>query len=124
MVEQYMNDLKQELNNAKTIIDKYGIYDIGYTESEKVFTYFVIMRSGYFFYITMGSTVFPDIDFNDIIYIRKHIALDVSLIGKEPEYFDTDIGIFNCASETKYDIEIIKKYGISLENEILTGNYD
>ena len=113
-----------ELNNAKTIIDKYGIYDIGYTESEKVFTYFVIMRSGYFFYITMGSTVFPDIDFNDIIYIRKHIALDVSLIGKEPEYFDTDIGIFNCASETKYDIEIIKKYGISLENEILTGNYD
>lgn len=124
MVEQYMSDLKQELNRAKTIIDKYGVYDIGYPESEKVFTYFVIMRSGYFFYITMGATVFPDIDFNDIIYIRKHIALDVSLINKKPEYFDTDTGIFNCASETKYDIEIIKKYGISLENEILTGNYD
>lgn len=46
------------------------------------------------------------------------------LIGKEPEYFDTDIGIFNCNSETRHDIEIIEKYGISLENEILTGNYD
>ena len=124
MIKEYMETLKNELLNAKKIINKYGAYDIGYAESIMALTYFVIMRDRTLFYINMGSNVFPDIDFDSIIYIRKHIALDVSQIGKEFEYCDTDNGLFNCDSETEYDNEIIKKYNVSFENEILTGSYD
>lgn len=124
MKTDIMEQMKLELVTVKNIIEKYGVYDIGYPESVEAFTYFVILSNGVLFYITMGSTIFPDIDFDKIIYIRKHIALDCSKINKEFEYYDTDNGFFNCNSETKYDNEIVEKYNVSFDNEILTGNYD
>ena len=124
MIKKYMEELKNELLNVKALIEKYGIYDFGNEEFVDAFTYFVILKNGTLFYINMGSTVFPNIDLNDIIYIRKHIALDSSDIGKKFEYCDTDNGFFNCNSDIKYDNDIVKKYNVSFDNEIITGNYD
>lgn len=121
---EYMNTLKEELSTVSDIIKKYGVYDFGYPESVDAIDYFVIMNNGDLFYIFPGSTCFPSIDFNDIVYIRKHITVNSIDTGCVKEYFDSDNGLFDCKDDYAYDSKIAKRYNADFDKEILTGNYD
>lgn len=124
MNTEYMNTLKEELSVVSDIIKKYGVYDFGYPESVDAIDYFVIMSNGDLFYIFPGSKCFPDIDFNNIVYIRKHIAVNSIDTDCAKEYFDSDNGLFDCNDDYTYDSDIAKRYNADFDREILTGNYD
>lgn len=125
-----MEKLKTELTAVKEIIDKFGVFDIAYLDLESEndflngFNYFVIMEDGTCFYIVLGSDVFPDIDFNDIVYIRKRRGLSVDEMETTKEYIDTEDGEFDQNWVTDKDTEMVKKFNTDFTRQIDTGGYN
>ena len=130
MKTEIMEKLKTELTAVKEIIDKFGVFDIEYLDLDHKhdflngFDYFVVTNTGTFFYIVLGSNIFPNISFDDIIYIRKGRGLSVSEIGVIEEFEDTINGNFDCDDILDYDIKVMKEIDFNRENRILTGGYD
>ena len=130
MKTDIMGKLKTELTAVKEIIDKFGVFDIAYLDLESEndfmngFNYFVIMKDGSCFYIVLGSDVFPDIDFNDIVYIRKRRGLSVDEMETTKEYIDTEDGEFDQNWVTDKDIEMVKKFNTDFTRQIDTGGYN
>ena len=122
MLDSTMKVLKEELISVKNIIDTKGIFDIDSLRFESDFLngfeYTAILKDGRYFSIVLGSTCFPNIDFNDIVYIRKRRGLDVS-DNKTCLHCDSDIGDHNGDMISLRD-DTVEKYSISIENEIGT----
>ena len=130
MKKDIMEKLKTELIAVKEIIDKFGVFDMAYLDLESEndflngFNYFIIMKDGTCFYIVLGSDVFPDIDFNDIVYIRKRRGLSVDEMETTKEYIDTEDGDFDQNWVTDKDIEMVKKFNADFTRQIDTGGYN
>lgn len=130
MIKEYMESLKKELSGVAEVIKNHKVFDIEYlnlnhdVDCMNGFDYFVVLKDGTFFYIVLGSYVFPKIDINDIIYIRKGRGLSVNDIGKTNEFFDTEVGNFDCEDVIDHDILIMKNFGFDRTKRIDTGGYD
>lgn len=120
--------LRSDLNFAKNIIKANGVYDVEYldfnSERKNGFQFHVILKDGSFFHIVLGSTIFPDIDFNDIIYIKKVRCFDYSEKDAKYQCCDTLIGNFNCNDIEEYEKTIYEKFNMKYDDEIETGGYD
>ena len=130
MIKEYMETLKNELVCVEKVIREHKIFDIEYlnlnhdVDFMNGFDYFVVLKDGTFFYIVLGSYIFPDIDVNDILYIRKGRGLSISDIGKTNEFFDTEVGNFDCEDVVDHDIHVMKNFGFDRTKRIDTGGYD
>lgn len=123
-----LDTLKTDLNFAKSIIETKSVYDVEYldfnSEEKNGFQFHVILKDGSFFYIVLGSTIFPDIDFNDIVYIKKVRCFDYSEKDAKYQCCDTLIGNFNCNDVEEYEKTIYEKFNLKYDDEIETGGYD
>ena len=121
-MDSYMKMLKEELVSVKNIIDTKGIFDIDSLNFDSDFLngfeYTVVLKDRSYFSVALGSTIFPNCNFDDIVYIRKRRGLDVS-DNKTCLHCDSEIGNHNGDLISLRD-EIIKKYNILIENEIET----
>lgn len=130
MIKEYMESLKKELSCVAEVIKNHKVFDIEYlnlnhdVDFMNGFDYFVVLRDGTFFYIVLGSYIFPEIDINDILYIRKGRGLSVSDFYKTPEFFDTEVGNFNCEDIIDHDVSVMKCLGFDRTKRICTGGYD
>lgn len=130
-LSEIMQHLKNELTAAKNIIQKYGVYDFEYFDKIREYDYYngiqyyVILKDGTSFYIHIDSTIFPDINFDDIVYIKKSYVITISRDsnGRDFEYIDTLLGEFNIGKYYHYDAEICKKFNVDFSKEITTGYY-
>lgn len=130
-LSEIMQHLKNELTAAKNIIQKYGVYDFEYFDKIREYDYYngiqyyVILKDGTSFYIHINSTIFPDINFDDIVYIKKSYVITISRDsnGRDFEYIDTLLGEFNIGKYYHYDAEICKKLNVDFSKEITTRYY-
>ena len=117
---QIMNELKNELYVVESFMKEKGYYDISFEDRINfvfALNYLVILNDGTYFYITTDSTVFPKIDFNNIVYIRKWCIDNPDEINK---VIDSDGNVFKCTWVFNSDTNVFKKYNIDVMNEIDT----
>lgn len=123
-----LDTLKTDLNFAKSVIETKSVYDVEYldfnSEEKNGFQFHVILKDGSFFYIVLGSTLFPDIDFNEIVYIKKVRCFDYHEEDAKYQCCDTLIGNFNCNDIEEYEKTIYEKFNLKYDDEIETGGYD
>ena len=130
MLNDIMEKLRNELDAIKDIITNKGIFEIEDTNRDhdvdflNGLNYFVILRDGTCFYITMGSVIFPEFNFEDIVYIRKRRALNYNEFGVVKEYIDTENGEFDQEWITDKDILAVKMFNTNFDRQIDTFGYD
>ena len=118
--------LKQELEKVSFLMNRDGIYDIclcGEVDFDFGMRYMVIVDSSYF-YINLGSELFPDIDFDKIRYISKHRLVKDNNKYVRNSYINTEVGVYTTEDDTQYDIDMLKRFNVSVFDEIETGCYD
>ena len=95
-------EMKKELKKVKKLLDKsdkcYG--DLKWGNAGH---YEIIMRDGNNYIIGMNTYDFPDIDFKQIVYVRKFIRI----FGG---FYDTDIGYYRRNWDYTYHSKVAKKY--------------
>ncbi len=115
-----MKSLKKELLTVESLINENGYYDISFENRiDFVFAlnYLVILNDGTYFYISTDSSIFPKIDFNDIVYIRKWC---INNPDENNKVVDSDGNMFECTWVFDSDTEVFNKYCIDVMNEIDT----
>lgn len=126
MITEIMNTLKQELMVVKQLIERDNVYDICHSdEVDFIFgiDYMIVLDDSYF-YINLGSELFPNIDFEKIRYIAKHCLIKNNNKYNKNTYIDTKLGEYVTTDETQHDIDILAEFNLSVINEIDTGCYD
>lgn len=118
--------LKQELEKVRFLMNRDGIYDICLCDEVDFdfgMRYMIIVDSRYF-YINLGSELFPDIDFDKIRYISKRCLVKDNDKYERDSYIDTEVGAYTTEDEIQHDIDMRKKFNVSVFDEIETGCYD
>ena len=126
MIEHIMNTLKKELETISSLMTRDCIYDICLCDEVDFdfgMRYMVIVDNRYF-YINLGSELFPDIDFDKIRYISKHRLIKDNDKYVRNSYIDTEIGTYTTEDDTQHDIDMLKRFNVSIADEIETGCYD
>ena len=124
-----MEKLKTELYAVKTIIEKRGVFDVWYTSMDMKtdflngFEYQIILGDGTNFRICLGTTFFPECNFDDIVYIKKRRGVSVS-DNVTPLICDTESGDIYTDDYFYIDNGAMIKFGASFNNEIYTDCYD
>lgn len=120
-----MEKLKTELYAVKAIIEKHGVFDIWYinrdmeTDFLNGFEYQVILTNGTNFRICIGTTFFPECNFDDIVYIKKRRGISVD-DNVTPLICDTENGDIYTDDYFYTNDDAMIKFGASFNNEIYT----
>ena len=105
-------EMKKELKKVKKLLDKsdkcYG--DLKWGNAGH---YEIIMRNGDNYIVGMTTYDFPDINFKQIVYVRKFIRI----FGG---FYDTDIGYYRRSWDYSYAENVERKYKV--RNTIHTGS--
>ena len=120
MNTNYFNKLFPEIDVIQKYInsDKNNIFS-HLTEADGL-EYFVILRNGTSFYISVGTNKLPEFVKNDIIYIRKKVyGLDKD---RNKSFIDTEVGEFGTDDQISHAFDMEKKFNVV--NEFDTGCFD
>lgn len=132
MIKKYMKTLYKEVIQIKRKIDGGHLPYFGCRDYLSAFDYFVILKNGSYFWITLGTKYIPKFKKKDVAFIGKMTSC-TSLSenwNKWIDYIDSDRGRtryawdnhFQVISEFETNTGI--KYKIDVLSELDTGAWD
>ena len=117
---EYFNMLITEINAIRDYISSGKNRTFSYLKEADGIEYFVILKNGTSFYISVGTNKLPEFNERDIVYIRKKLY---SVWKSENRVFiDTEVGEFDLDDQLSHAFEMEKKFNVT--DEFLTGCYD
>lgn len=122
MTDDFMNQLKTELDTVKTDITKHNHYPVRNSclpDLDIWGKYYVVMQDGIMFIISCSTKKFPNVDFDkikkiikqDITYEDNHAYEMFEKFGYE-RFFDSDTG--------EYFAEELNMHGLEIKTEVYT----
>ena len=132
MIKRYMNELYKEIIRVKRKIDGGHLQYFGHRDFGNAMEYYVVLKDGSYFFISIGSKYIPNIRKKDIAFIGKQVdcnSLDERW-GKWVDYVDSDRGrvryVWNTAIRDLgiYQTNVAIKYKQNPYKEIETGYWD
>lgn len=130
MVKKYMNQLYNEVEQIRRKIDSGKLKYFGEKEYMDASTYYVFLKNGCWFKITLGTMSIPAFKKKDVVFIQKHICRNSTDTNWKysHDYVDSDRGFVryngNGIHNVDYIMNRMEKYKINLLNEIDTGEWN
>lgn len=118
MIEKYMDILKKDI---ETIIDESKTipnYAYGRTGTVLGIQYHVILKNGLSMYIASDSNIFPEINMDEIVYVRKRYLCEDRIC----KFMDTEVGVIYTNNSLGYGYMMEKLF--NAHEDFNTGCYD
>ena len=130
MIKKEFNKLYKEIEQIRRKIDSGKLNYFGAKDYMDASTYYVFLKNGKFFRITLGTRIIPACKKKDIVFIQKHICRNSTDTNWKynRDYVDSDRGFVRYSGKltenSDYILERSVRYGINLADEIETGYWD
>lgn len=130
MIKKYMNQLYTEIEQIRRKIDSGKLKYFGAKDYMDASTYYVFLKNGCWFKITLGTMSIPNFKKKDVVFIQKHICRNSTDTNWKysHDYVDSDRGFVrydvNGIDNVDYIMNRMEKYKINLLNEIDTGEWN
>lgn len=125
-----MNRLYTEIEQIRRKIDSGKLKYFGEKDYMDASTYYVFLKNGCWFKITLGTMSIPNFKKKDVVFIQKHICRNSTDTNWKYsyDYVDSDRGFVryneNGIHNVDYIMNRMEKYKINLLNEIDTGEWN